>query len=126
MLYKYDETTKKVSSYSLSAIKVKEQVNNNPGTSPLINCLLEDDNGTIWAGTEHAGLLRYNPVKDNFDYCVAQKKNSEGIQYDYKIFNLFQDKEQHIWIGTDKGISIFNPYQQNFKSIQVPLMPQVQ
>ena len=118
MLYKYDETTKKVSSYSLSAIKVKEQVNNNPGTSPLINCLLEDDNGTIWAGTEHAGLLRYNTAKDNFDYCVAQKKNSEGIRYDYKIFNLFQDKEQNIWIGTDKGISIFNPYQQNFKSIR--------
>ncbi|MEO5563730.1 MAG: histidine kinase, partial [Chitinophagaceae bacterium] len=117
-LYRYDNGTKKISKYSLGAIKAKENVNRRPVATPLINCILEDDNQTIWIGTENAGLLRYNPAKDNFDYCIAQEKNSESIQYDYKIFSLFQDREQNIWIGTDKGISIFNPYRQYFKSIR--------
>jgi ligand-binding sensor domain-containing protein len=80
--------------------------------------MLEDDNHVIWVGTENAGLLRYNMERDNFDYCIAQEKNSESIQYNYKIFSLFQDKEQNIWIGTDKGISIFNPYRQDFMSVR--------
>src|SRR6478736_457407 len=80
--------------------------------------MMEDDQHVIWVGTENVGLLRYNSEQDNFDYCVAQEKNNESIQYDYKILSLFQDKEQNIWVGTDKGISIFNPYHQYFRSIR--------
>ncbi len=118
MLYRFNERTKTVSKYSLPAIKLIEQKGNYPGTTPLVNCMLEDDNGTIWAGTEHAGLLRYNPIKNNFDFCTVSETNNESILYDYKIFNLFQDKEQNIWIGTDRGISIFNPYRQYFNAIR--------
>jgi ligand-binding sensor domain-containing protein len=118
MLYKYDNGTKKLSRYSLSAIKIKEDGNKKPGASPLINCMLEDDNQTIWIGTENAGLLRYSHEKDNFDYAIARERNNESIRYDYKIYSLLQDKEQNIWVGTDKGISIFNPYRQYFRSIR--------
>ena len=117
LLHKYDNKTKKVTLYSLSDVK-KKQDGKLSGATPLINCMLEDDNHSIWVGTENAGLLRYNPENDNFDYCIAREKNSESIRYDYKIFSLFQDKEQNIWIATDKGISIFNPYRQYFKSIR--------
>jgi ligand-binding sensor domain-containing protein len=117
-LYKYNDDTKNISRYSLSAIKTAEDGSKGVAASPLINCISEDDNHTIWIGTENAGLLRYNPEKDNFDYSIVQEKNSESIRYNYKIFSLFQDKEQNIWIGTDKGISIFNPYRQYFKSIR--------
>ncbi|MEP6927371.1 MAG: two-component regulator propeller domain-containing protein, partial [Ginsengibacter sp.] len=118
ILYKYDDKTKNISAYSLSAIKIKEQGSRATGSGLLVNCILEDDNHTIWIGTENAGLLRYNGEKNNFDYCIAQEKKSESIWYDYKIHSLFQDKEQNIWIGTDKGISIFNPYRQYFKSVR--------
>lgn len=116
-LYKYNASTTKIVSYSLSTIKNK-QGDPEAGATTLINCLFEDDNQVIWAGTENAGLLRYNQATDNFDYCVSEEKNSEGIRYNYKIFSLFQDREQNIWIGTDKGISIFNPYRQYFQSIR--------
>ena len=118
MFYKYDDSTKKISRYSLSEIQKKEKGGEPPAAIPLINCMLEDDNHTIWVGTEHAGLLRYNREKDDFDYCITQKKSSESIRYDYKIFDLFQDKEQNIWTSTDKGISIFNPYRQYFTAIR--------
>ncbi|MGZ8559349.1 MAG: two-component regulator propeller domain-containing protein, partial [Chitinophagaceae bacterium] len=118
ILYKYNHETKKVNRYSLAAIHKKEGLNNALVTDLLINCMMEDDNHTIWVGTENAGLLRYNTEKDNLDYCIAAEKKKESIRYDYKIFSLFQDKEQNIWVGTDKGISIFNPYRQYFRSIR--------
>lgn len=113
-LYRFDQKSQRVDSYSLADLKAKEQGGHAFGTTPLVNCLLEDKAGTIWAGTEQAGLLRYDAVKNNFDYCVAEEKSSEGILYDYKIFSLFQDKEDNIWVATDKGISIFNPGTQTF------------
>jgi ligand-binding sensor domain-containing protein/anti-sigma regulatory factor (Ser/Thr protein kinase) len=118
ILYKYDEGTKKISAFSLLALKTKQDGGKISAATPLINCILEDDNHTIWVGTEHAGLLRYNRENDNFDYCIAREKNSEGIRYNYKIYALLQDKEQNIWVGTDKGVSIFNPYRQYFTSIR--------
>jgi ligand-binding sensor domain-containing protein/putative methionine-R-sulfoxide reductase with GAF domain/anti-sigma regulatory factor (Ser/Thr protein kinase) len=118
LLYKYDCKTKKVSSYSLQTLKEIEQGSKVSTAGLVVSCMYEDDNHTIWVGTENAGLLRYNREKDNFDYCIAEEKNSNGIRYNYKILALFQDREQNIWIGTDNGINIFNPYKQYFKSIQ--------
>jgi ligand-binding sensor domain-containing protein/putative methionine-R-sulfoxide reductase with GAF domain/anti-sigma regulatory factor (Ser/Thr protein kinase) len=118
ILYKYDDRTKKVNTWFLSAIKIKEEGIKASTAGLLINCLFEDNNHFIWAGTSKMGLLRYNTEKNNFDYCIAEKKNSEGIRYSYEIYNLFQDKEQNIWASTDKGISIFNPYRQYFKTVR--------
>jgi ligand-binding sensor domain-containing protein len=116
--YKYDNAAKKVSTFSLSVIKKKEGQYKTTIAGLIINCIMEDDNHTIWIGTEGAGLLRYNTAKDNFDYCIERGNNSESIWYNYKIRTLFQDREQNIWIGTDRGISIFNPYRQYFTSIR--------
>ncbi len=116
--YKYDYKTKKVSVYSLKTLKEIEQGSKVSTAGLVISCMLEDDNHTIWIGTENAGLLRYNPEKDNFDYCIAKENKSNGIRYNYKIIGLFQDKEQNIWVATDNGINIFNPYRQYFKSIR--------
>ncbi|NOT90371.1 ligand-binding sensor domain-containing protein [Ferruginibacter sp.] len=117
-LYRYDPLTKKMSTYFLSSLKSKQENKPMPETGLLINSLLEDDHNIIWVGTENAGLLRFNREEDNFDYCITEESNSQGIQYNYKIFSLYQDKEQNIWIGTDKGINIFNPYHQYFKTIR--------
>ena len=118
MLFRYDNETKKVSNYSLSVIKTRQESGKPYTTAPVISCIMEDDHNNIWLATEGGGLLRYNQEKDDFDYCIAQENNSETIQYNYSIYCLFQDKEQNIWVGTDKGISIFNPYRQYFRSVK--------
>lgn len=114
-LYKYDDDLKKVKTYILSGLKGAD---NMPVPPVLVNCIMEDNHGAIWVATENAGLLRYNFEKDNFDYCVVQENKKESIEYSYKIFSLFQDREENIWVGTDAGISIFNPYRQYFKTIR--------
>lgn len=116
--FKYDAGTKKVTTYLISAIKSKEEGHKTTPAGLLINCMLEDDNHVLWIGTENAGLLRYNNAVDRFDYCTTREKNSDNIRYDYMILSIFQDKEQNIWVGTDKGLSIFNPYRSYFKAVR--------
>ncbi len=117
-LYRYNTGSKKITTYFLADVKSAEQKTTSTSAGLLINSMIEDNHSNIWLATENAGLLRLNREEDKFDYCIAEEKNSEGVQYNYKIFNLLQDKEQNIWIGTDKGISIFNPYSQYFKTIR--------
>ena len=116
-VYKYNNDLNKVSIYLLSTLN-KTIVNTTSSPPILINCMIEDNHHTIWVATENAGLLRYNYEKDKFDYCLAQQNKKGSIQYSYKIFSIFQDKEENIWVGTDKGVSIFNPYHQYFKTIR--------
>jgi ligand-binding sensor domain-containing protein/putative methionine-R-sulfoxide reductase with GAF domain len=113
-LYKYEYNSGKIKHYILSGLSKK---NPTPPSPVLINCMIEDDHQIIWAATENAGLLRYNSETDNFDYCMVEQHTKQGIEYSYKLFSLFQDREENIWVGTDKGISIFNPYRQFFKTI---------
>lgn len=116
--YRYDPVTNKVSTYHLSAVKSIQLKKKVSSSGLLINCITEDDQNIIWIGTENTGLLRFNRGKDDFDYCTSDENKSKGIQYNYKIFSIFQDKEQNIWIGTDKGINIFNPYREYFQTIR--------
>ena len=117
MLFQYDPDKKIIKHYSLSQVKAKEEGLPFTNVVPLVNCMFEDDHHTLWVATEDAGLLRYDPVRDVFDYCVTREANTAGIRYDKRIYALYQDKEENIWIGTDQGISIFNPYRQYFQTI---------
>ncbi len=117
-LLRYDQITQKLTRYSLADIQKKQ-----PGKNPLVNTILvsgifEDDHHVIWVTTENAGLLKYNETKNDFDCWVADETNRLAIQYNYKIFCIFQDSEENIWLGTDKGINIFNPYRQHFSTIR--------
>ncbi|MEO6718808.1 MAG: two-component regulator propeller domain-containing protein [Ferruginibacter sp.] len=117
MVYRYDPESKKLSAYSLSAIEKKQGSKKNTGGTLISSCVYEDNHHTIWISTENAGLLRYNKEKDDFDFIVSNENNKQSLQFNYRIFSIFQDREENIWIGTDKGISIFNPYRQYFQTV---------
>jgi signal transduction histidine kinase len=40
-----------------------------------------------------------------------------SLHYNYSITFLYQDKEENIWIGTDRGINIFNPSFSAFNTV---------
>jgi ligand-binding sensor domain-containing protein len=86
-------------------------------TPIYVSYFLQDSRGGIWAGTSNAGLLQYLPATDSFRTIKRTTADMGGLQYDKGINCLYEDKETNIWIGTDRGINVFNPYRQKFISI---------
>jgi len=112
--FQYDLLTGKMRTYSLSSLPWGPA--GRPSGDPhAVNSFYEDHHGVIWLATTGLGLLRYDSEDGRFEAIARQQENSRGIQYNYDIYCIFQDREDNIWLGTDRGISIFNPYQPNFK-----------
>lgn len=95
-------------------------------TNNHINALLEDRSGSLWIGTFGGGLFRQQkPLKGrgilssnfiNYIYegnPMKSKINTNGISA------LMEDSQENIWIGHGSGgINIYNPDQNEFKSIR--------
>lgn len=80
-------------------------------------CFLEDNQKHVWIGCNNGGLYNYNEQSNTFYFLHANNNLANALHYNYYISALYQDNEGNIWIGTDKGINIFNPSQQQFKIV---------
>ena len=78
-----------------------------------INCILQDNKGYMWFGTEN-GLNRY----DGKDFLVFSVNSPNGHIADNKIKSMAKDQTGNIWMVTNKGINIIDP--DNFKITYLP------
>ncbi|RMH95858.1 MAG: hypothetical protein D6681_12860 [Calditrichaeota bacterium] len=89
-----------------------EHLNTEDGLSDnAIRCILQDNHGFIWIGTEN-GLNRY----DGNDFKIFQKNpnDSKSLQ-DNRIKTLYQDGAGNLWVGTVAGgLYRYNPSFENF------------
>lgn len=81
--------------------------------SDEILCFAEDNKGQIWMGGHFNGLQVYNG-KDNKFYSYTADPARQGTIADNRINCIYPDKNGLMWVGTNKGISISNPVQQQF------------
>lgn len=76
-------------------------------------CITQDAKGYIWMGTQD-GLNRFNGRKIISYYKETVKRGSLNSNY---IKSLFFDSLQNwLWIGTDKGLSIYDVVADSFYS----------
>lgn len=66
-------------------------------TSRFINCISQDESGFIWIGSE-TGLDRFDGFHFKH-YDIADGKT---------VFSIYAGKRGELWLGTGKGIFIFN------------------
>lgn len=118
LFYRFNQQTGKFSFYNLSSIKDPHNYTKKSDITLLINTIFEDSHANLWITTENAGLLLYHSETDSFEEIIVDDKNLQSIDYNFKIYSIMQDKEDNIWLGTDKGISVFNPYRQYFTVIK--------
>ncbi|MFT3823963.1 MAG: two-component regulator propeller domain-containing protein [Chitinophagaceae bacterium] len=119
LIYRYNTTTNQLQRYSLTDLQKRKGISH---LSPTwVSSLLEDNHGHIWISTAGAGLLSYDAQRDDFDLLLQEPGNDLSLRYNYELSELFQDREENIWIGSDRGINIFNPYRQYFRSLGNPL-----
>ncbi len=112
LFYRYNIAARTLNSYSVADILHAEGAQ---GTIPgWVSGVMEDSRGIIWLSTAAAGLLKYDPSANRFEYITATPGNKISLQYNQQINTIFQDRDENIWLGTDKGISVFNPYDEHF------------
>lgn len=79
----------------------------------VINDIVVDDNGTLWATTFLGkGLLVFNPngtfddITDD-DMKVLNSSSGNGGINNLTFYCLEKDKSNAIWVGGDEGVSVF-------------------
>ncbi len=68
------------------------------GSRPAVAVLAQDAAGTLWAGSFAQGLFRRDGLPEN------QLNTANGLPNN-RIWSIFEDAEDNIWIGTSGGLA---------------------
>ena len=74
------------------------------GETFTATCMVEDQKGQLWVGTESQGLL---VIDSETNKIIRRYKESDGLLANL-INILNSDKENNIYIGTNKGLNVYN------------------
>lgn len=93
------------------------QVNNINGlVSNKVWTCFDDNNGKLYVGHPDSGLSIIS-IKDktavNYQHDPKDKNSLPGNE----VLSIFQDKMGSIWVGTDKGLALFNTATHQFESL---------
>ncbi|GHV14306.1 hybrid sensor histidine kinase/response regulator [Bacteroidia bacterium] len=76
-----------------------------------VKSIIQDGNGFIWFGTLNK-LNRFDGVNMEVYDCYSPRTGKRNNN----ISSLFVDAKNKIWVGTDKGVFVFNPVTEIFSS----------
>ncbi len=72
-----------------------------------------DDNNTLWAGTFGGGInkLDLSSTENIFENYTVTDGLANNV-----IYAIHDDKQGHLWMSTNSGISAFNPFNNSFQN----------
>ncbi|MFC2138396.1 two-component regulator propeller domain-containing protein [Bacteroidota bacterium] len=73
-------------------------------------------NEEIWIGNYWEGLQLFDPKTENF-YSFPHDPDNPNSPSDNNIFRLAVDKDNNLFIGTENGLTIYNPSEKIFTRI---------
>jgi len=91
--------------------------NDNSLAYPHVYSVLEDKQGTLWAGTTEGGLSRLDKGAESF--INYRPNNQPGSISGTAIMTIYEDSHGHIWFGTwAKGLNLYDRDKNVFKTIR--------
>lgn len=70
-------------------------------SNDFINCLMKDDRGNIWIGTERGGINMYHVNQNSFEH-FEYKADDQNTLNNSTVNSVFEDS-LYLWIGTAGG-----------------------
>ncbi len=86
-----------------------------------VKSLVTDEEGFLWIGTFGAGLYRFDGVSFvpyTFDWGDSTSLASNFVEV------VYPDSAHRLWIGTDKGLSVFDKKRQEFRRLTFKIAAQ--
>ncbi|MGQ1947005.1 ligand-binding sensor domain-containing protein [Geofilum sp. OHC36d9] len=94
--------------YHASQDRLIQHLHNNNDSNSIsgnqVRALHIDTNGDLWIGTKSAGLNLYNRADNNFIH-----KLTPSTLPSFTIYQILEDDDGQLWLGTHDGITYFNP-----------------
>lgn len=88
-----------------------------PGDDPL--AFAEDKHEHIWIGGQYEGLHMFHPATKKF-FQFKHDPAREGSLADNRVNCIYIDDAGIVWIGTTRGVSVYNPLLQKFQQTFLP------
>lgn len=85
-----------------------------------ILCFAEDKTGHVWMGGRYSGVYVYDRESERFAH-FWQDPLIEGSVVDNHINCVYIDRSGIVWIGTNKGVSFYNPLFEPFAQTFLPV-----
>ncbi|PKA96740.1 signal transduction histidine kinase [Flavobacteriaceae bacterium MAR_2009_75] len=90
--------------------------NHNSIDDNIVNSLIRDRKGEIWANTDGKNLNKYNKANDNFERVQVESENDFSLNHIPNI--VFVDSENDFWIGNSlSNIVIWNQNDNSFNNV---------
>ena len=88
-----------------------------------VNSLYMDAAGFLWVGGGGSGLDRFDERLGHFRHYGHQPRDPESL-ISNNIYTIYGDRDAHIWVGVEGGLSRFDPSTNTFVNYQpVPSNP---
>jgi ligand-binding sensor domain-containing protein len=83
--------------------------------------IMEDQQGDIWFGTFGKGVsILHKDSQSRVSFTSINKESSSRAICGDNVRSLLQDRTGIIWIGTDNGLSLYNPATKAIRSFTSP------
>jgi len=107
-----DDGLNRYDGYNFNVYRNK-QGDNTSLSANMITDLLEDQQGNLWVGTNGGGLNRFDRDTEKFERFYSDPDNPKTISSN-NITALYQDFTGVILIGTENGLSLYEPANDRF------------
>ena len=85
-------------------------------------CIFEDTHGNLWVATTDGGLNRFNPETNDFTRFYPPSQDSEADR-DLQVWSYVKEDARRFWLGTNKGVFLFDPTVVTFKQFSSDFYP---
>ena len=112
LLYRYNSKTRKEDTYRQTTTAWSFP-------NDEITSFASDKNGRLWMGGRYFGLTIYDKQQNKF-FNYRYDPSLESSIIHNKINCIYIDRTGLVWIGTNKGVSLYNAALQLFEQIFLP------